>query len=152
MEITFRHLYRTCLDESAYIKLIKKYSAKLEYPVLIVFDLRIKDYGNYIFDSNKKIHCIKISPNECGFTSEGVKLDEAAEKYHLISTTIHELYHAQQYEALGREFWNKKFSCASEIEHASTADFFSKCEIDARTHENKHLLAAVEYYNRCIEE
>jgi len=152
MEIYIRHLYKTCLQESAYIKLIKKYASKLEYDILIVFDLRIKDYGNYIFDSKKKLHSIKISPNKCGFTDEGVKLDDGAEKYHLISTTIHEIYHALQYEELGREFWNKKYGCATEITHPDTADFFSKCEIDARAYENKNLLQAVEYYSRCVEE
>lgn len=149
MEVEIKHLYRTCLDEKASIKLVKKYCKKFKNDITIIFDLRIKDYGSYNFDSEKKSHIIKISPKNCCFTPEGAKLDFGAEKYLLISTLLHELHHANQYEKMGYKFWNSKFTCASEIENTASTEYFSQCEVEAREFENKHIIAAVAYYNRC---
>lgn len=147
MEFQLRHLYRTCLQEEAYIKLLKKYSTKLTHDIVVVFDLRIKDYGQYNFDYKNRVHLIRISPIKCGFTEEGTKLEEGAEKYNLIATTIHELYHAWQKEDLGVKFWNKSYSCASQITNQDFAAFYSECELDARVYENKNLAQAVQYYD-----
>lgn len=152
MEIHIRNIDRTCLEESAYLKLVKKYSSKLKHDVFISFDFRVKSYALYQFHPQRKVHLVKISPNTCGFTENGAKLDDGAEKYNLIASTIHELYHAQQYEELRQKFWNKRYSCASDISHRDSADFFSECEVDARRYENENLLPAIEYYNSCIEE
>ena len=149
MEIIIKNLYRTCLEEKAFVKLVKKYSKKFKYSIVISFDLRIRDYGNYNFDSTKNCHLIKISPQNCSFANDGEKLDFGAEKHLLITTFLHELRHAWQYEKMGWKFWNKKFGCASEIEHPSSTEYFSKCEVDARQFENRHILNAVEYYNGC---
>lgn len=153
MEIKIKNLYRTCLDERAFEKLIKRYCKKFKYDILIVFDLRIRDYGNYNFDATKSRHIVKISPNSCGFSDDGVKLDFGAEKYLLIATLLHELRHASQYEKMGRnKFWNEKFGCTNEIQHPSSNEYFSLCEVDARAFENKHILSAVKYYNDCVPE
>ena len=147
MDFELRHLYRTCLQEEAYRKLLKKYSTNFTYDTVIVFDLRIKDYGQYIFDQENRVHLIRVSPAKCGFTEEGIKLDESAEKYNLIATTIHELFHARQKEELGSKFWNKSYSCASQITNQDFAAFYSECELEARVYENKNLAQAVQYYD-----
>ena len=152
MNVKLKYLDRTCLQEDAFIKLVRKYGSKLTHDVLIIFDLRIKDFGLYMFDGKKKIHTIQISPTRCNLSFEGTKLDPAATKYHLISTAIHELFHAQQYENMRGSFWSKKYRCADEISNAGVAEFFSVCEVEARTHENQNILQAVEYYTSCAEQ
>lgn len=145
MDVDIRHLNKTCLDELAYIKLVKKYASKLKYNVLISFDSRIKDYGNYIFDSRKKIHVITISPKICGFVGE-LKLDDEAARYYFISTTLHEICHARQRETLGK----KEFQDLNDdILDGEASIFYSRCEIEARTYENGNLLKAMEFYNSC---
>ena len=150
MEIKINHICRTNLNEEAFLKLIKKYTKKIKYDILISFDLRIKDYGSYIFDTEKKRHYIAISPIQCCYTKDKVKLDEGAEKYNLISTFLHESCHAFQYEDMGYKFWNQKYSCAAEIENASATEYFSECEVSARLFENEQILKAVKYYNSCV--
>jgi hypothetical protein len=152
MEIKVNHIDRTCLNKEAFLKLIKKYTKNLKYDVLISFDLRIKDYGSYIFDTAHARHLIRISPIECSFAKDKVKLEEAAEKYNLISTFLHEKHHAFQYETMGYQFWSKKYSCTVEIESPSATEYFSECEVSAREFENKHVIKAVKYYNSCVPE
>lgn len=147
MNIRIRHLDRTCLDELAYRKLIERYSLQLQYDILIVFDMRIKNYyGDYEFNSDKKIHNIAISLNRCKYEDE-VRVDEGGEKYNLISTTIHELYHAKQYEKLGSKLFCKP---CKDIKNKELASLYSDCEIEARVFENKNLLEAVQYYDACV--
>ena len=150
MKVEYRHLDRTCLDEIALSKLLKRYTKNFKYDILFVFDLRIKDYGNYIFDISNNRHWIKISPNQCGFTDAGIKLEPEAEKYNLLATILHEVRHAQQYEKMGYKFWNSKFSCTAEIKNPDSSEYFSEIEVAAREFENKHILNSVEYYNRCM--
>lgn len=147
-KIEVRHIDRTCLDEKAYTKLVRKY-AKLKYRLIISFDNRIKAYGQYSFNPTKRIHTIKISPKRNKIIQENsidesvykVKtVDSNGEKYQLLSTTLHELKHALQKEERGEAFWNKQYSEASEIQNNSLADFYSECETEARTFEHTNIL------------
>lgn len=150
MVVDIRHIDRTCLEEEAFYKLVNKFSSGLTHDIKIIFDLRIKDFGQYTFID--KVHIIRISPIVCGFVKNTTtKLDANAEKYNIISTTIHELYHAQQQEALGNDFWHKDFSQVAEIKNKGKSSFYSICEIETRIYENKNLLRAVEYYDSCCE-
>lgn len=157
-KLMIKHIERTCLNEKAFIKLVKKY-AKLKYKLVIVFDNRIKDYGQYNFDPEKRIHTIRISPKKNKIVQEDssietvykvIKVDANGEKYQLIGTTLHELKHAIQKEERGTEFWSKKYSCASDIKNTSLADFYSECEIEARQFEHNALLEAVDLYNNFL--
>jgi hypothetical protein len=148
MNVEVRHTDRTCLNEKAYIKLVRKY-AKLKYKLIISFDDRIKAYGQYNFDPNKRTHIIKISPKRNKTVQEEsvdetvykIKtVDSNGEKYQLISTTLHELKHAIQKEELGEAFWNKHYSAATDIKNKGLADFYSECEAEARIYENTNIL------------
>lgn len=147
MKVEVRYIERTCLELKAYTKVLRKYS-KLKHKLKIVFDNRIKDYGQYHFDSAKRVHTIRISPKKNKITQENsivdtvytVKtVDASGEKYQLIATTLHELKHAIQKEERGVEFWNKKYSCASDIKNKSLQDYYSECEIEARTFEHTNI-------------
>lgn len=142
MMVKINNIDRTCLDESAYKKVIWKYSTNLMHDVLIVFDGRLKDQGSWFF--KKKKHIIRICP------SFADKSDKVGSYYHLISTTLHELRHAQQYEEQKKTFWNKKFSLTEGVKDPTDSRFFSKCEIDARIYENQNIVNAVAYYLYCL--
>jgi hypothetical protein len=147
-KVEVRHIDRTCLNEKAFLKLVRKY-AKLKYRLIISFDNRIKAYGQYNFNPTKRIHTIKISPKR-NKTIQETSIDESVcktktvdsngEKYQLISTTLHELKHALQKEERGEAFWNKHYSEATEIKDISLADFYSECETEARTFEHTNIL------------
>lgn len=148
MKIEVRHIERTCLELKAYMKVLRKY-AKLKHKLTIVFDKRIKDYGQYNFDSAKRIHTIRISPQKNKTIQENsivetvykIKtVDASGEKYQLIATTLHELKHAIQKEERGVDFWNKHYSCASDIKNKSLQDYYSECEIEARTFEHTNIV------------
>jgi len=152
MNLTIRHISRTSLNEEAYRKLLKKYFSKLKNDTILSFDLRIKDFGYYIYDLSNEIHHIKLSPILNSYNDNGIKLDEGAEKYNLISSTLHEFFHATQKEELGKDFFSKKFGCAKDIENPDAADFYSTCEVEARSFENKNILEAVSFYNLCCKD
>lgn len=141
MKIEIRYIDRTCLNAKAYMKLLAKFG-NLKLKTIIVFDKRVKSYGQYSFNSVKRIHTIRISPDV-----HKLKKDYNAEKYELISTTLHELRHAQQKEEKGFEFWKKQYNSVNEIKTKTMSDFYSECELDARTFENANVANAVGFYN-----
>jgi hypothetical protein len=151
--ITIKHIDSTCLQKESYIKLVKKYG-KLKRDVLIIFDCRISNFGMYDYDSIKRQHVIKISPFKNKYYligTDGFKIknpDEVSEKYNLIATTLHELYHAKQKEKLGPKFFNVKFNFVKEIYNDDVAEFWSQSEREARICENKLIVKAVEFYNK----
>ena len=167
-QIEIRNLDKVCLNEAAYRKLVEKYSSRLKYKVCITFDSRVTDcFGLYIFDSKNTIHIIKISPKKCCFNekrsriakvsskkyrfdAKNVKLDRNAQKYNIVSTTIHELYHAWQKEKEGRKFYNNKFSYASGVRNKEFRSLYSKCEIVTRVYENKNLMKAIKLYDLAL--
>jgi hypothetical protein len=104
----------------------------------------LKDFGQYKFHEEKKVHIIRISPSRHKYRTYS---DENAQKFQFISTTLHELRHASQKEDLGAEFWSKSYSYSKQIDNPDFSEFYSKCEVDARIYENKHVLPAVEAYN-----
>lgn len=148
MNFVVRNIERTCLNSEAYVKLLRKFGVGIENDVVISFDLRLKNYGSYRYNSSKKKHIILISPTECK-KEEDVKLSSMDETYNLISTTLHELKHAMQQEELKAALWSKKYSCAKHVRNPLMAEFYSVSEVDARVFENKSLLSAVEFYNSC---
>jgi len=153
--IEVRHIERTGLDENAFVKVVKKYAKSLNHNILIVFDLRIKDYGVHYWDGVKKLHIIRISPTKCKFDySDGneIRIGPVAEKYKIISAIIHELRHAQQKEELGYKFYSEHYGNVKEITNPSVSEWYSKCERDARIYEDTHTTRAVEYYNFCCKE
>lgn len=121
--------------------------------------IELKIIGQYYFDTKKRTHTIRISPKKNKTVLENsvvqnvfkVKtVDSEAEKYQLISTVLHEIKHALQKEERGIDFWNAKYSCASDIKNNSLKDFYSECEIEARTFEHTNMLNAVETYNNFL--
>lgn len=150
MTVTLRYLDRTSLQEEAYLKLIKKYGSKIKKDIVITFDNRLVYFGNYNYDKKNNRHIVKISTKKCCKNSMGFDLEENAAKYHLISTTIHELYHAQKQEEMGqKKFWGDHYGRCVEIDDPDVADYYSQCEVETRVYENKNVLGAVEYYNDC---
>ena len=150
--ITVRHIDRVCLQENFYKKFIDKYS-KLNRDLLVVFDLRISCFGMHEYDFEKKLHTIRISPvkNAVHVTSKDViiQLDIESEKYNLLSTTLHELYHGEQRETLKKGFFNSNFLSAK-VKNVELKEFWSRCEVEARKYELEHILEGVAYYNELI--
>lgn len=142
MKIEIRHI-PACLDEVAYLKLVRRFK-KINHKLIIVFDERIKCYGQHMFDSKKRIHTIRISPKV------NSNPDKGTEKYHFLSTTLHELRHAQQKEIKGQEFWSKKYREAADIENPAYAEYFSECELDARAYEAQNTAKAIELYSKYL--
>jgi hypothetical protein len=102
-------------------------------------------FGQYKFNDEKKIHIIRISPRRHKYKTYS---DENAQKFQFISTTLHELRHASQKEELGTTmFWSRSYGYSKQIDNPNFSEFYSKCEVDARIYENKHVLPAVEAYN-----
>lgn len=145
--IEVRHCERTCLNAQAYIKLIETY-ANLKNKIIICFDKRIKAFGQYAFDANKKAHIIRISPKE---NKKNTNFDENAQKFQLISTTLHELRHAMQKEDLGVTFWSKSYNYSKQISNPNFSEFYSQCEVDARIYESTNVLDAVDVYNNILQ-
>lgn len=106
-----------------------------------------KTIGYYVFDVKKRTHIIRVSPRLNKAKTNG---DVNAEKYQLVSTVLHELRHAQQKEELGVEFWRKHYNNAADVIQPAFSDFYSECEIDARTFENANVLSAVEFYTSLL--
>lgn len=149
MKVEVRHLQRTCLQDKAFKKLVKRYG-KLNHKLIICFDNRVKDCGFYWWDTNKKVHIIRISAKN-NMSPYGNQLEAGAQKYNLISTLLHELRHAQQKEEQGVNFWSGKYFYSKDIENLEISNFYSICEIDARAFENKNLLSAIQLYDSsCI--
>jgi hypothetical protein len=141
MDVSLKNIEKTPLDVQAYEKLIKKY-CRCSKDVHVIFDKRLKStFGNYFFNEEKDCHEIRISIFANRF------LEETAMIYAYVSTTLHELRHAEQKEELGNNFDNKKYSCTEEIKSPRLTEFFSKIEVDARIYENKNILEAVKFYN-----
>jgi hypothetical protein len=90
------------------------------------------------------LHVIRLSPlkNSCP--------DKNAEKYQYVTTTLHELKHAQQVEREGTAYWNKSYKMAKGIETEAFAEFFGPCELEARIYENENLTKAVELYDKYL--
>lgn len=151
MKLQIRYISRTCLNEEVYRKFVKKYSRGIRQKILISFDLKIKNYGQHDYNEKKKTHIIKISPQTCGFSSDLQKLDDIAELYNLLASTLHELHHAKQLENLGKEkFLDDSFSSTPEVKNEQISDFYSLCEVETRIYENKMILKAVKYYNKLL--
>jgi len=148
MKLEVRHISRTVLELKAFKELVKKY-CKTDKKLLIVFDERIVDCGYYVYDSEKKMHIIRISPDNIYsiFDSKIEKAEKQVDKYCLISTTLHELKHLSQRDELGVSFWNKGNFSNKEIKDSQMSEQFSKCELEARAFESENVLEAVEYYN-----
>jgi len=142
MKIEIRNI-PTCLDEAAYLRLVRRFK-KIKQRLVIVFDKRLKCYGQCEYNSKKRIHTIRISPKV------NSNADKVTEKYHYLSTTLHELRHAQQKEAKGSEFWSKKYRQAADIKNEAYAEFFSECELDARAYEAQNTAKAIELYNKYL--
>lgn len=158
-----RYLDRMNMEEDAFLSLVEKYSRnlKLKHKILIVFDLRLKDFGSYWWGAGSRTHIIRISPTRCKHRREEnyedgwielVRVGPASEKFQVISTTIHELYHAHQKEEKGSSFNNVSFDGVKEITNPELSSWYSECEIEARIYENKNIKAAVEYYDDCCKE
>lgn len=153
MDIEIRYIHRTCLEKKAYNALLQKYTKGLKYNLQIVFDNRIVSMGHHYFDNKKKIHIIRISPKKNKYSTRdslGIdiyKLSPATEKYNLIGVTLHEIKHAKQFEEMGSKFHSKNFTLTKEIRDPEYSNWYSRCELEARTFESKNLLAAIEYYN-----
>lgn len=137
------------LDEDSYLRVIKRYTSRLKYNIEILFTNKISDFGLYTFDSKIQTHKIKISIKKCSeFEKSFLKFDTDTEKYYVISTTLHEIKHAIQYEKLGLTgFTEKEFSSAANVKNSFASSYFSSCEIEAKEYEFKHLIKAVACYN-----
>jgi len=149
MEIKIKNIDRTFLDKDSFLRLIRKYS-KLTKDLDLSFDARLTSVlGNYRYDDDKKRHIIKLSLINCKYSNKA-ELSKAGEKYNFISTLLHELKHAQQKEEMRQNFWKDKNCKNAEIQEESLSTEYSTVEIQARIHENKNILEAVEYYNECL--
>jgi len=143
--IIFKHIERTALEEEALSKLIRKHTST-QKDILVVFDKRMKDtYGSYIWNSEKNLHEIRISPVKFEYKDRTYKI------YEMISTIIHECKHLQQREDLGHQTFNsKKFGCNRDIKHKEASELYSQCEVEARIYEAKNVLESVDfYYQHC---
>jgi hypothetical protein len=142
-KVEIRYIEKTSLNEASYLKLVRRFK-KIKHNLVIVFDRRIKSFGTHIYDSKKRTHIIRISPKVNSNQDKGV------EKYHLLSTTLHELHHAQQKENKGAEYWSKKYRQAIDVENSFYSDYFSECELEARAYEHQNTAKAIELYNRYL--
>lgn len=138
--IEIRNIEKTKLNKEAFISLVEKYS-NTEKDILIFFDARISDCGQYVYNSKKKRHEIKISPTKLMFN------DAASQTYEFTATLLHELKHLQQQEELGTNtLFSKRLSCNPKIKNQEGSDYFSSREIDARIFEELKLTEATEFY------
>ena len=133
MQITLNNASGSNLHTPAFLKVAQHFAKKLSYNVTITFDNRIVDYGSYIFNRKTKEHIIKLSL--------GLKLD----KYGFISTLLHEVRHALQYEKHGQKYLNL---VADDAQSKASANYYSPSEIDARTYESKNLTKAINIYDK----
>ena len=154
--IEVRYLKRTCLIKDAYAKTILHYTKILElkFKVLIVFDNRIKTSGLHTFDIKKNHHTIRISPEKAQlekpdiFNDLVIRVGKNEEKWNIISTTLHELRHAAQYEeSSDKYYYDADFNAVSELNNPSVSDWYSRAEIEARVYESLHIHHAIKLYN-----
>jgi hypothetical protein len=151
--VTIRYIERTCLEEEALKKVVERYT-KTDKEVLVIFDMRIKDYGDYVYDEKKRRHVIRISPAMHlyeSFEPKSRMLTKEGQKVRLLATLLHECRHIQQKEELGRTFYTIAYCRNTAIHDTRVSEDYSECEIDARVYENKNVLAAVEYYDSLVE-
>lgn len=150
MLVKIKYINKTILILEPFIKIVEKFNL-LKKDVCISFDNRLNCYGNYLWNNKKQIHHIKISPCCCSNilkNDKKIELDKMSKIYNYISTTLHELKHAEQREHMGDNFFNTSFNHASKIKNSSLAEWYSRCEIEARTYENNCIHSAVEMYLR----
>lgn len=149
MSVRIRGIEKTCLSEPALLAVISKYY-KSEKKLEIVFDRRIKDsYGWFVYDSDRKLNLIRISPALHQYHDCDVRkpISVEAQKYKYISTILHELRHVQQLEELGRHYYSKEYCRNSDLPDSHQAYYYTESEVDARAYELQNILAAVEIYN-----
>ncbi len=146
--MTFRHAERTTLNTDALLRIIKTYT-NLLLPVVVSFDRQINDHGTHVAlerPNGQEYHYIRISVR---MTEH---LDDRSQAFDLISTLLHELQHADQWERLGPEAYeDPSFACAG-TPNARTDDFYSSREIQARTFENANLAGAMQCYEQFVAE
>jgi hypothetical protein len=141
MTVLIKHLDLTSLDPTAFTKTVNKYVKLLglQIDIVISFDRRLKKInGNHIV--NKK-HIIRMSVCPDG------RMEPSALKFGFLTTILHELKHAQQYEEDKQKYNNKKFYSSEQVIDKVLAEWYSQCETEARAFENKHLQSAVAYYD-----
>lgn len=146
-KIEIRHHERVSVDRLALEKVIKKFS-KVKNNVVVSFDNRISDYGQYFFEPKKKAHTIKISPRKNILDTNGSLLSSESSKYQIISTLLHEMRHAQQKESVGSVFNRFSYYFNKRIKETYFSYFFSECELDARKYEVTHINSAIKMYNK----
>jgi len=146
MQVEVRYIERVSLYEEPFIRVVQEYTKKLKHNFVVVFDLRLKNFGTHMWDADKKIHIIRLSPVLCKF-KKNVRLGPIAEKYRIIGSLLHEIRHAQQYEELGDKFWNKKYVKVKAITNPDVSDWYSECERDARIYEDLHIKDAIILYD-----
>jgi tRNA A37 threonylcarbamoyladenosine modification protein TsaB len=124
--IVVRHIERVPLKENALKKLIKRY-ARTKNKILVVFDKRFKNvYGQYFWDSRKKVHNIQIAVKK--FDSVETTIKE------LIGTIMHEIRHLNQKVHWGRKFYIARYD--------------SECEADAMNYEQRYSDNAIRFYKK----
>jgi hypothetical protein len=151
MKVKIRHIEKTCLIEEAYVKLIKKY-IDTDKDVTILFDGRMKDYGEYFYNQDKRRHEIKIGlkKNKVSAYNQDRILKEDDQRYTFIETTLHELKHLMQHEESGRSFYNNDFGTNRDIKDNVLAIEYSQCELEAKEFEKKNILTAVDFYDTVV--
>lgn len=147
--IEVRNIQHISLKLEPLKKLIYKYarSLKLKKDVVVVFDKRVtKQAGYHHLDLETQKHIIQIAPKCEGYN------DKVVLKYALISYILHELKHAQQREVHGYQYWNnsREFAFIPQIQHTALSQYYSKCEAEARTYQNKHMHNAVDFYDKQV--
>ena len=154
MSVVVKRIERTNLMRKPYKKMVEKYTKNLKYNLKISFDKRLVCMGQYIFDDNKKLHIIKISPLKNKFHMRNdslIRLGPAAQKYNIISTTMHELKHASQREELGTEYYSNVFNSVAGVSNPEISEWYSILEIEARIFEYENLYEAIHCYDSCCE-
>ena len=144
-----KYANRTVLNEQAIRFLVRKFF-KTRRNVSISFDLRIKDYGSYTYDSKTMTHKILISPtlNQiCPVTDEMYSKQYSERK--LISTLLHEIRHAQQREKYGLVYFkSSEFAINENMPNAASAIYNAPREKDARRYEKRKIKKALKLYSQ----
>jgi hypothetical protein len=144
MTVKITHIDRTSLNSEAFYKTANKYIKLLNlyYNVIIIFDNRLSQIaGDHDFDIKNKRHVIKISPRPNEYPNQ------SALKYSFLSTMLHELRHARQYERDRKCYDRNPYLLPELLLDKELAELYSQCETEARAFENKHLHSAIKYYN-----
>ena len=151
--LAIRYIDRVNLKESAFLSVLKKYikELKLERDISVVFDKRIKGFGSYSYSLKTQSHIIRINPKNREEQENGRAGPwEEADKFNIIATVLHEMYHAHQYEVRGTSYYNSSFEGVRKITNPGWSEWYSHRELEARIFEYKNIREAVRYYNsRC---